>query len=195
MIKKSFFRTILITGLMVATVQTTFAQKTVDELKTEQDQLKTEWNSPNAQQRKEKLAKLQAPGEVKVESVDKLAVGSSKLLVSTTSFNETVPEMYKRTIGETIDGVTDVTVKKPTLDELIQLAAEIAGTISGANDAQNAVQKASDDVKSMNKLQAPKAMKSLNYSKDVLSLVLPELQLDAKVVANLIEDLKTSENL
>ena len=39
--------------------------------------------------------------------------------------NKDVPELYKRTLGETVEGVTDVTVKKPTLDELIGVATSI----------------------------------------------------------------------
>jgi pantoate kinase len=195
MFKKSFFRVALMSGLMIVTVQTSFAQKTIDELKAEREQLKSELKSEDAQKRQKKLVELKDPGTVGVESVDGLAVSAVKLLVSTKSFNTTVPEMYKRTIGETVDGVTDVTVKKPTLEELAALALEISTAVSGVNDAQNAIQKATDDVKSLSPMKAPKALKSLNFSKDAFSLVLPELQLNAKVVANLIETLKTSSNL
>jgi len=43
-------------------------------------------------------------------------------------------------------------------------------------------------------MQAPKGTKSLNYSKEVLGLVLPELNLNLKVVNNLIATLKSSGN-
>ena len=193
---KKFFRLSIIMGVMLATASMGFAQeaKTADELKAEREQLKTELKSKDVQKRQEKLAKLQDPGTVGVASVDELAVSATALLVGTKGFNETVPELYKRTIGETVDGVTDVTVQKPSLEELTSLAASIATSIAGVAVAQNAVQKAADDVKTMPKMQAPKAAKSLNFSKDVLSLTLPELQLSAKVVANLVETLKTSDN-
>ena len=193
---KKVFRLSIIMGMMLATASMGFAQgaKTADELKAEREQLKAELKSENVQKRQEKLAKLQNPGTVGVASVDELAVSSALLLAGTEGFNKTVPELYKRTIGETIDGVTDVTVQKPSLEELTDLAASIAVSIAGVAIAQDAVQKAGDDVKNMPKLQAPKAAKSLNYSKDVLSLTLPELQLSAKVVANLIETIKTSDN-
>jgi seryl-tRNA synthetase len=195
MLKKSFFKAVLICGLMIATVHTAFAQKTADELKAEQEQLKTELKSKDVKKRHDKLAKMKDPGTVGVQSVDELAASSAKLLVATKEFNVTVPEMYKRTVGETVDGVTDVTVKKPTLDELTALATEIALAVSGVADAQSVVQTAASDIKSLPPTKAPKAAKSLNFSKDALSLVLPELQLNAKVVANLIETLKTSGNL
>ncbi|GAB6393816.1 MAG: hypothetical protein MdMp024_0128 [Bacteroidales bacterium] len=192
---KNFFRILFCLGLLYSfTIQTTFAQKTSDELQAEREQLTSELKSKKVQERKDKLANLKAPGAVGLESVDGLAVSATKLLVGTTKLNETVPEMYKRTIGETVDGVTNVTVEKPTLEELTALAGEIAIIISGVTDAQNSVKKVTDDVKSISPLKAKNALKSLNYSKDVLSLTLPELQLNAKIVANLIETLKTSGN-
>lgn len=187
----------LVTGLMFAVTNMSFAQetaKTADELKAEREQLKAELKSKDTEKRQKKLEKLEDPGVVGVTSVDELAASSAALLVGTKGFNSTVPELYKRTIGETVDGVTDVTVQKPTLEELTKVSASIATTVAGVAAAQDAVQKAADDVKAMPKTKALKAVKSLNFSKDVLSLVLPELQLNAKVVANLIETLKTSDN-
>jgi hypothetical protein len=193
---KNILKKALMTGLIVVMTGAIFAQqeKTADELKAEREQLKSELKSKDVEKRRKKLENLKEPGQVGVASVDELAESSTKLLIGTKDFNASVPELYKRTIGETVDGVTEVNVQKPTFEELTKVAMSITASISGVSKAQGAIQKASDDIKTAPKTSVLKATKSLNYSKDVLSLVLPELQLNAKVVANLIETLKTSEN-
>ncbi len=80
------------------------------------------------------------------------------------------------------------------MEELVGLAANIATQIKAVSDASAAVKSASSDVKSASPMKAPKATKSLNYSKDVLALVGPELQINLKVVNNLISTLKSSDN-
>jgi len=195
MFKKIIFSTAICLGLVFSMHQNSYAQeKTKAELEAEREVLKTEMKSKDAEKRKAKFEKLREPKKSGVESVDKLAANSTKMLTSTKEINTIVPEMYKRTIGETVDGVTDVTVKKPKLEELVGLAANIATQIKAVSDAADAVKSASSDVKSASPMQAPKATKELNYSKDVLALVGPELQLNLKVVNNLISTLKSSDN-
>ncbi len=169
--------------------------KTAAELKAERDVLRSEMRSKEAQERKEKMEKLSNPGQSGVGSVDGLASNSTAILNSTKDINKQVPEMYKRTVGETVDGVTDVTVKKPTLEELTSLAATISTQIKAVAEASENVKNASEDVKNAKPIQAPKATKSLNYSKDVLAVTGPELQQSLKVVENLIATLKSSKNL
>ncbi|KAA6334940.1 hypothetical protein EZS27_016790 [termite gut metagenome] len=193
--KKIIFRIALCVGLIFCFTQNSFAQEqTSDELKAEREALKSELKAEQTQERQKKLDELKDPGTVGTESVDKLAESSVLLLAGTKGFNETIPELYKRTIGETIDGVTDVTVQKPTLDELTNLAASIALQVTAVSETSDAVSKAAADVKALSPLKAPKALKSLNFSKDVLSLTLPELQLSAKVVNHLINTLKSADN-
>jgi hypothetical protein len=190
------FGTILGLGLIFSTSQNCFAQeKTQDELKAEREVLKSEMKSKEVLDREAKFEKLVMPPISKINSVDVLATSSGNLLVSQKNINAIIPEMYKRTIGETIDGVTDVTVKKPELKELIALSANIAVQIKSVADASKEIPKASDEIKTASPFQAPKAMKSLNFSKDVLGLLAPELQLNLKVVNNLISTLKTSKSL
>lgn len=195
MFKQMIFGTALCLGLVFSAQQNCFAQeKTKDELKAEREALKSEMKSKDAEERKAKFEKLEAPKSSGVSSVDELATNSTKMLTSTKEINAQVPEMYKRTIGETVDGVTDVTVKKPTLEELVSLATNITTQIKAVSDASASVTTASSDVKSASPMQAPKATKSLNYSKEVLALVGPELQLNLKVVNNLIATLKSANN-
>ncbi len=91
--------------------------QTKDELKAEREQLKMERKSEAFQKRHEKLAELKEPGTTDINSIDELASTSTVSLASVVQVNEMLPDLYKRTIGEDMDGITDVTVKKPSLDE------------------------------------------------------------------------------
>lgn len=195
MLKKLIVTTAICLGLIFSFQQNCFAQeKTKEELKAEREVLKSEMKSDKALERKAKYEKLSEPKTTGVLSVDELATNLTKMLNSTKGFNTVVPEMYKRTIGETIDGVTDVTVKKPTLEELIDLSVNIVTLIQSVSGITDAIEIASKDVKTASPLQAPKAAKSLVYSKDVVALIVPELEFNLKVVKNLIETLKSEKN-
>ena len=194
MLTRMFYKIVLSLSLILVMQQNTFAQKTKDELKAEREVLKAEMKSKDAEDRKAKFEKLTEPKTSGISSVDGLATNSTKMLVSTKEINAIVPEMYKRTVGESVDGVADVTVKKPTLAELTDLGLNIATQIKAVSDASASVTSASADIKNAGMMQAPKGTKSLNYSKEVLGLVLPELNLNLKVVNNLIATLKSSGN-
>lgn len=195
MFKQIIFSSVVCIGLVFSVQQKCYAQeKTKDEVKAEREVLKSELKSKEVQDRKTKFAKLEAPKASGVASVDQLATNSTTILISTKAINVQIPEMYKRTIGETIDGVTDVTVKKPTVEELMTLASIVAVQIKAVADASTAVTTASADIKNASLMQAPKATKSLNYSKDVLALSGTELQLNLKVINNLIATLKSANN-
>lgn len=191
---KMIYKTAICLGLILVMQQNSFAQKTKDELKAQREVLKSEMKSKEAEERKAKFEKLSEPKNSGISSVDALAVDSAKMLVSTKEINALVPEMYKRTVGESVDGVTDVTVKKPTLEELTALASNLASQIKTVSDMTSRVSSASSDLKGAGMMQAPKGAKSLNFTKDVLGLVLPELNLNMKVVSNLISTLKSSRN-
>lgn len=196
MIKRIIFGTVFGLGLILATTQNCLAQaKTPDELKAEREVLKGEMKSKEALDRKAKFEKLTVPKTTNINSVDVLAKSTGDLLLTEKNINILLPDMYKRTVGESIDGITDVTVKKPTLEELVALGANIAVQIKSVADISSTIPTASADIKSASPLQAPSALKSLNFSKDVLSLLAPELQLNLKVVNNLIATLKSSKNL
>lgn len=189
------FSTAIILALIFSTQQICFAQeKTEDELKAEREVLKAEMKSEKAQERQAKYDKLTAPKTSGIRSVDDLATSSTSMLKSTKKNNEIIPDLYKRTIGETVDGVTDVTVKKPSLVELTTLSTNIAKQIKAVSESSESIKNASADIKKASPMKAPKGTKSLNYSKDVIALVGPELDLQQKVVAHLITTLKSSAN-
>lgn len=87
-----------------------------------------------------------------------------------------------------------MTVKKPSLDELATLGLNIANQIKTIGEAAASVAGIAGDIKSAGIMQAPKGLKSLSFSKDVIALVLPELGLNLKVITNLIATLKSSNN-
>jgi len=192
-------QSILVRGILFALCMLPFAMawsqgKNADELKAEREALRSEMRSESAQKRAEKYDKLNPPSASGVNSVDELARNSTKMLSGSKEVSLTVPEMFKRTIGETVDGVTDVTVKKPTMEELLTLARAIGMQITAVRDANKAVEGATADAKSASPLQAPKATKSLNYSKDVLALIGPELEMNLRVVNHLVATLESSKN-
>lgn len=196
MITKKIYKTVACLSLILMMQQNCFAQeKTKDELKAEREVFKTEMKSKEAEERKVKFEKLTEPKTSGITSIDELASNSTKMLVSTKEINALVPEMYKRTIGESVDGIADVTVKKPTLDELATLGLTIATQVKTVSIMSATVATASSDLKNASMMQTPKGAKSLNFSKDVLGLVLPELNLNLKVVNNLIATIKSSGNL
>ena len=195
MLKKMFYSTAICLGLVFSVQQNCFAQgKTKDELKTDLEVLKSEMKSKEAEDRKAKFEKLEAPKTCGVASVDQLATNSTSILTSTKSINAQIPEIYKRTVGQTVDGVTDVTVKKPTLEELATLALTITMQIKAVADATASVAGASSEVKTASPMALGKATKSLNYSKETLAVTGPELQMNLKVINNLIAILKSANN-
>lgn len=197
MFKKLLFNSAICISLILTVSQNSNAQaKTSDELKAERDALKSEMQSSDAKKRDEKIEKMasESPFVCEISSLDGLASNSQQILLATKSINIQIPEIYKRTIGETIDGVTDITVKKPALDELIVLAKTIADQVTAVTNAVETMKGAADEAKSAPMLAKAKAIKTLNFSKDALALTGPELQLNLKVINNLIATLKSANN-
>ena len=187
---------LFVTALSFFAVTMVSAQeKTTEELKAEREVLKAERKSETFQERQKKLAELKDPGSTSVGSIDAVAANSTTALIETKKNNELIPELYKRTIGESIDGVTDVTVKKPTLEELLAVSESILKTTKAVAASGVEIAKAQGDIKSAGMLKAAKATKSVNYSKDVNSLLGAELSYQGKLIQNLIATLKSSKNL
>ncbi len=118
--------------------------------------------------------------------------------------------LYKRQIGEAENGVTDVTITKPTIDEWISLATTIGGeaiAVADATDkAKNAVEEAKNLAESASKEKNPmklakvaKTAKAATAVVDLCNTALPilveESAAQAKVVNAIIETLKSGKNL
>lgn len=173
----------------------TLSAQTADEIKAEKEALKAELKSEAYQKRQQKLAELKVPGSVGIGSIDGVVASSAVSLASIVSLNEQVPELYKRTIGETVDGVTDVTVKKPTVEELTTVAATIATLVAGTAATAQQIPGLSNDVTSAGPMKALKAGKSVSFIKDANVLLVDQLKSQGKIIASLIKVIKSSNNL
>ncbi len=195
MLKRMIFPSAIFVGLLFSTLQISYAQEmTADELAAVKAQMLTELKDQAALERKAKIEKMVPPKSSGVQSVDNLATGVGVLVVSTNENTKLIPELYKRTLGESVDGNADLTVKKPKLDELVSLAGNITTQIASTNAIIAAIPDASSDISKASPMQAPKATKALNFVKENAPIILPELQSNLNVVNNLIKVVKSSKN-
>lgn len=118
--------------------------------------------------------------------------------------------MYKRQIGATQDGVTDVTITKPTLEEWVTFASTVAQEAANIKVATDKVQAAADEAKKMteeaskqkNPMKAAKSAKTAKAATAVMEfgnvatpILMEESAAQAKAVNTIIETLKSGKNL
>lgn len=174
-----FVTIFMVAGLNVANAQT-------------KDEMKA------SQERMEKLAKLcqKEPKSTGVADVDmyvRKVYDSAILSMATT---EQLQNLYYRSIGETKDGVTDVNVKKPTIDELTTLSATIAAQAITVKDAATIADKALAASKSQkNPMKAAKIATVLGFTTDAYPVIVEESAAQTKAIAAMIETAKTAKNL
>ena len=166
------------------------------------------------QKSKERAAKLQAlcddykaSGNANVDGYGD-AVKNAAILAIANSVQ--LENMYKRQIGETQDGVTDVTITKPTLDEWVTFAATVAGEAASIKAATDKVQAATSEAKKMieeaskqkNPMKAAKTVKTAKAAAVVVEfgniatpILVEESAAQAKAVKEIIETLKSGKNL
>lgn len=151
-----------------------------------------------SQERMEKLAKLcqkgpKATGVGEVDSYVKSVHDAAILSMATT---EQLHDLYYRQIGETKDGVQDVTIKKPTIEELTALSATIAAQAVTIKNATASADKATTASKSQkNPLKVAKITTALAFTKDAYPVLLEESVAQTKAIAQMIETAKTAKNL
>lgn len=150
---------------------------------------------------KERCAKLEklsekAPKQCNVKSVDGLAGSTTVVLAESIEITPLLEGLYYRSIGQTEDGVTDVTVKKPTLEECTELSSRIAVQAVAVKAATELIEPTAADLKTLkNPRVAAKAVKSLDYSKDALIILGEETAYQTKAIASIIETIKSADNL
>jgi hypothetical protein len=118
--------------------------------------------------------------------------------------------LYKREIGETKDGVQDVTIKKPSLDEWLTLSETILKEGDKIQEAVDKAKDAAEGAKNMaqeaasikNPMKAPKAMKNAKAASAVVEfgnaatpILLEESAAQAKAIGEIINTLKSGGNL
>ena len=166
-----------------------------------------------SQERAAKLQKLcdgynqKGCGNDKIDGYGKSMYDAAILAIANSTQLE---NLYTRQIGETKDGVTDVTVSKPSLDEWLTLAATITAEGVSVNEAVSKVNDASKEVKEMtesagkekNPMKAAKAAKSAKTATAVLEfgnaatpILVEESAAQAKAVQQIISTIKSGGNL
>ena len=104
-------------------------------------------------------------------------------------------DLYKREIGTTTDGVTEVTETKPTLEDWMELGVAITAQSAGVTKAGEAAANAAKAVKDAPKMKAVGMTKSVKWSGDILPVAGEALAEQVKAVNSIIETLKSGKNL
>lgn len=166
------------------------------------------------QQSKDRSAKLQALcneyktcGNANIDGYGNSVRDAALLSIANSEQLET---MYKRQIGETVEGVTEVTVTKPTLDEWVAFAATVAGEGTAINAAVQKAKAAGEEAANMaksataekNPMKAAKAAKTAKAATGVVEfgnlatpILVEESAAQVKAVKEIIETLKSGKNL
>ncbi len=164
-----------------------------------------------SRERAEKLQMLcndyKTSGNANIDGYGDAVKGAAIMAIAN---SEKLESMYKRQIGETQDGVTDVTVDKPTLEDWVSLATTVAGEAALIKAATDKVQGAADEAKAMgekaskerNPMKAGKAAKQAKAAAAVVEfgnvatpILVEESAAQVKAVNEIIETLKSGGNL
>ncbi|MBD5179283.1 MAG: hypothetical protein HDR45_02785 [Bacteroides sp.] len=145
----------------------------------------------------EKLAKAceKAPKPSGVAEVDAFLDGNVKAALGAVASAEQLHNLYSRQIGETKDGVQDVTVTKPTLEDWTNLAATVATQTAGMAELGIAGKNAAEAVKGADKMKAIKLAKPVKWSTDLMPITGEALAEEAKAIDQIIKLLKSENNL
>ncbi len=138
-------------------------------------------------------AGLQGSG---IQSLDKMVEKANDILKSLSTTSDTIPSVYERVMGETMDGLNNDDVQKPQSEELENLASEIAENAKAATDASKDLDGIQSDVsKIRNPLQVKKATSALNYCKNALKFSKDEADLQTKITGALLKKTKSDVGL
>lgn len=173
-------------------------QKTEADLKAEREQIASELKSKDVIKRQEKLQKLNEKA-VKVKktdlgSIDGLLETSTAVLGTVMSANDLLKK-YGTEIKDNGNGDIEITKYTPGLDDYKKLGEDLAKAALLAADGAKRLESAQDDAKKLSPLKAKDALSSVSYSVDVLKLSAEEIELQTRIVTNLIESIKASKNL
>lgn len=193
--KKLLFSTVI---MLLTAFSVNAQQKTEAELKAEREQIASELNSKDVIKRQEKLQKLHEKA-VKVKktdlgSIDGLLETSTAVLGTVMSANDLLKK-YGTEIKDNGNGDIEITKYEAGLDDYKKLGVDLANAALLAADGAKRLESAQDDAKKLSPLKAKDALSSVSYSVDVLKLSAEEIELQTRIVTNLIESIKASKNL
>lgn len=136
-----------------------------------------------------------APKASGVADVDAYTDGCKAAAIGAVASAEKLQNLYKREIGESVDGVTEVTESKPTQQDWIELGSALATQVAGTAELGAAGAKASQAVKDAPKMKAIGMAKSVKWSSDILPVITEALAEEGKAVKQIIETLQSGSNL
>ena len=144
-----------------------------------------------------KLAKAceKAPNATGNADVDAFLRGNVNAASGAVASAEQLHNLYSRQIGETKDGVQDVTVTKPSLEDWLKLAANVATQTAGMTELGIAGKKAAEAVKSVGKMEAIKLAKPVKWSTDLMPVTSEALAEQGKAIDEIVKLLKSENNL
>lgn len=135
------------------------------------------------------------PKKSGVGEIDQYVEGTQVAAIGAIGTADKLHGLYSRQIGETTDGVTDVTVTKPTLDDWVELGALVATQTAGLAELTDAGIKAGQAVKDAPKMKSVGLAKNVKWSGDILPVVGEALAEQTKAINEIINTLKTGDNL
>lgn len=136
-----------------------------------------------------------APKDCGVAEIDNYVNGAKASAEGAVASAAKLQDFYKREIGETVDGVTDVTVTKPSLEDWTELAATIATQTVGMKEVVESAASASQALKDAPKMKAVGMAKNVKWSGDILPVTGEALAEEGKAVKQIIETLQSGNNL
>lgn len=149
-------------------------------------------------ERAKKLSELcakfpKASGTSEVDAYAKAVLAAAEAAVEN---SKQLENLYSRTIGETKDGVTEVTIVKPSLEEITKLSATIAAEGIAVGEATKLAADAAKKVKeTKNPIQAAKLVPMTKFTADVMPILAEETAAQAKAIAAMVETAKSADNL
>lgn len=193
--KKLLFSTVI---MLLTAFSVNAQQKTEADLKAEREQIASELNSKDVIKRQEKLQKLNEKA-VKVKktdlgSIDGLLETSTAVLGTVMSANDLLKK-YGTEIKDNGNGDIEITKYEANEEDYLKLGVDLANAALLAADGAKRLESAQDDAKKLSPLKAKDALSSVSYSVDVLKLSAEEIELQTRIVTNLIESIKASKNL
>ncbi|MFR9605813.1 MAG: hypothetical protein SNG97_05100 [Rikenellaceae bacterium] len=132
-----------------------------------------------------------APAAIGAGGIDGFVLGIFNLAVGTSALTEQLDGFYSRSIGQTIDGITDVTIKKPTLPECIVLSKTLIDNGLAIADMVKAADSAAKEAKEINNpAQAAKAAKAVASAVALSTIIVEESAVQVKLIDEMVKSAK-----
>jgi hypothetical protein len=170
--------------------------------------------SEEIQQSKDRAAQLNALTEsyktCGVAAIDGYGNDLKAAAIFATKTSKDLENLYKRQISTTENGVTDVTITKPTLEEWVKLATDAAGEGAMINSAVDKATEAGTEAKNLaqsaasekNPMKAAKASKTakaaaaiIEFGNSATPILVEESAAQVKAIDEIIKTLKSGNNL